>query len=283
MPANEFAVSHDPNALKRVASRVQRASARFDVLGVEFIRCGTRRKPLYNLSMIHLDEIAFFLDRTLEVTRYADEQHGVFHTSARTVRRLGLALEPSPGLRRWAAASRLDAVFLHRPWRLEPDQLAPDVGVLAYHLSFDEHLTLGYNERLAIALGVRNVEVLGTKEGRPLGMIGDTDRVLFAAFERDVWQVFGGLEGSQRNDRELQRVAVVGAMNHALVREAAERGADVYITGQYRQPARVAVAETGIGVLEVGHRRSEVWGLRALAGILRERWAMLEVVLPHDG
>ena len=69
-------------------------------------------------------------------------------------------------------------------------------------------------------------------------------------------------------------------MTEALVHEASERGADVYITGQLRQPGRVAMLDTGIGVIAVGHKRSEAWGLRALAHVLRERWATLEVVLP---
>ena len=80
--------------------------------------------------------------------------------------------------------------------------------------------------------------------------------------------------------REVSRVAVVGAMTDALVREAASRGADVYTTGQLRQPAQAAVLETGIGVVGVGHRRCEEWGLRALAGVLCERWSRLEVILP---
>jgi len=73
-------------------------------------------------------------------------------------------------------------------------------------------------------------------------------------------------------------VAVVGAMTDALVREAAERGATLYITGQFRQPAKLAVAQTQIGVIVVGHRRSELWGLQALTGVVRERWSGLEVV-----
>ena len=79
---------------------------------------------------------------------------------------------------------------------------------------------------------------------------------------------------------EVKRVAVVGAMTDALVREAASRGADLYVTGQFRQPARNAVIETGINVIVVGHRRSELWGLRALAGVVRERWFRLEVIIP---
>jgi putative NIF3 family GTP cyclohydrolase 1 type 2 len=72
-------------------------------------------------------------------------------------------------------------------------------------------------------------------------------------------------------------------MNEMLVREAVERGVQVYITGQWRQPASESVTETGIGVIAVGHRRAEEWGLRALAGVLRERWVQLEVFFPRVG
>jgi putative NIF3 family GTP cyclohydrolase 1 type 2 len=72
-------------------------------------------------------------------------------------------------------------------------------------------------------------------------------------------------------------------MTDALIREAAVRGVDLYITGQLRQPAAAAVEETGIRVIVVGHRRSEDWGLRSLAGVLRDRYFNLEVVLPPVG
>jgi putative NIF3 family GTP cyclohydrolase 1 type 2 len=47
-----------------------------------------------------------------------------------------------------------------------------------------------------------------------------------------------------------------------------------------RKPAQAAVLETGIGIVGVGHRRCEEWGLRAMSGLLRERWSRLEVILP---
>ena len=73
-------------------------------------------------------------------------------------------------------------------------------------------------------------------------------------------------------------LAVVGAMNAALVHEAAAAGADVYLTGQYRPSAAAAVRETGLGVIAVGHARSEAWGLTALTTALRLRFADLEVL-----
>ncbi len=237
---------------------------------------------MHQSGLVYLDELGEFLDRFFVVHRYNDaERGGVYVPSSRPIARLGLALEPWSQLSEWAIAERLDGLFLHRPWQLEPGQLASDVGVITYHLAFDEGLTLGFNPRLAQVLGMSSLEVLGEKEGRPIGMIGDILPQNFARLCSCIDQVFAGQDKALLpKNNEISRIAVVGAMTDALVREAAFRGAEVYITGQLRQPGQKAVLETQIGVVAVGHRRSEEWGLRALAGVLRERWSTLEVVLP---
>ena len=73
----------------------------------------------------------------------------------------------------------LGALLLHRPWELDADALPPDVGVLAYQLAFDERLTPGYNPWFAQVLELRDLEVLGRKGGRPLGMIGALEPASF--------------------------------------------------------------------------------------------------------
>lgn len=236
-----------------------------------------------------LDDIARFLDGYFDAARYGEDRRGIYRGSARSVRRIGVALEARAGLGAWARSQRLDALFLHRPWRLEENELDQGIGVISYHLAFDESLTLGYSTRLAPALSMRNLEVLGEKEGRPLGMIGDVPACSFDEFRSTLAEVFGGEESSREpadeamrageGERTVARVAVMGAMNDSLVREADARGARVYVTGQWRMPANQAVDETGIGVVCVGHKRSEEWGLRAIAGLLRERWASLRVVV----
>lgn len=228
--------------------------------------------------MISIDELAQFLDHFFAVERYGDDQGGVYRAAMRPVRRLGLALEPWPTIDEWADAERLDAVFLHRPWKLAPWQL-PELGVLAYHLAFDEQLTISFNPRLADGLQLTAIETLGEKAGRPIGMIGAVPQQNFADYVALLDQVFGRHdEALTPSEEQIKRVAVVGAMTEPLVREAAERGAQLYVTGQFRQPAREAMRETGIGVIAIGHRRSEIWGLRALAGVIRERWSQIEVV-----
>lgn len=240
-------------------------------------------EPVYTLSMPQLERIARYLDRRFAVERYPDERGGVFRPSDRPVRRLGLALEPFPELPAWIRNRNLDAVFLHRPWSIAELPLPSDVGVLFYHLPFDEHLTLGWNPRLAAALGMRGMQPLGSKQGRTIGMIGDVAPCSIDELRHELGEVFGGLDAAAEGNGKVTRLAVVGAMTDSLVREAAERGADAYVTGQLRQPARWAVAETGIDVFAVGHLRSELWGLQCLAGILRERWTKLDVELAPRG
>ncbi len=231
--------------------------------------------------MTRLDQLTDFLARLLDGERIPDEIGGIYVPSTRAITRLGLALEPWPGLAAWVSDERLDALFLHRPWKLEPGTLAADVGVVTYHRAFDERLTLGFNPHLASALGMSGLETFGLKDGRPVGMLGTIPKEEAAAYCRRLQAVFVGSDGIFPGARaEASRIAVVGAMTDSLVREAAERQVDIYVTGQWRQPGASAVKATGMGVVVVGHRRSEEWGLCMLARLLEERWPDLRVVLP---
>ena len=263
------------------------------------------------MAEIKLTDIAAFLNGYFGVEDYPGETGGIYRPSERPLRRIGLALEAGLELPAWVEAQQLDALFLHRPWKLdallEEDRETRrqgdketgrqgtgeiqsairnrkskigNIGVLFYHLPFDEYLTPGDSPRLADALLLSDTEVLGEKEGRPLGMIGDIEPQPFSDVLATVETIFGGYEEALPcAAANVTRIAVVGAMTEVLVREAAKRGTQAYLTGQFRMPARSAIRELGMGVIAVGHRRSEEWGLRALAGLLRERYANLDVCL----
>ncbi len=243
-----------------------------------------------HIHPVLLNDVVDFLANEFTVDRYPDgEQGGIFHPSGHPVRRLGLALEPFPEWVSWVHENQFDAIWLHRPWQLDLTTLPPDVGVIYNHLPFDEHLTMGYNVRLAAQFGVHDsLEPLGFKQAiretgeplpqRPIGMLFDANAQDASEWIRRTEQLFGGCDRVEPGRKTtVGRVAVVGAMNDALIREAAGRGAGLYLTGQYRPSAQEAVDETGIAVVAVGHRRSEEWGLRALAELLLERWPGLTV------
>lgn len=234
--------------------------------------------------MPSLAEVAAFVRQALDADAFPSEPPAVFVPSERPVARLGLALEPGPDLAAWVDADRLDAVFLHRPWRVADAGLPADVGVLASHVAFDHRLTIGWNPDLARDLGLRDPRPFGEKDGRAIGMMGDGDPADPAAWIERIARTFGGVDDVLPGRAEIvRRIAAIGAMTDVLVRQAASEGAELYVTGQMRQPGLRAAAETGIGIVAVGHARSEVYGLRLLAGMVKRRFggAIGCIVHPH--
>ena len=229
---------------------------------------------------ISLYALADYLNSYLGTARIPGDTQGIYRPSERPVKRVGLALEPWEGIGAWVRRENLDALFLHRPWQLDTQTLPDDVGILAYHLAFDLTLTLGLNPRLANVLQMTQLVPIAYKDNLPLGMLGDIPVTATHNFLQTLTDVFGLAPVVENNVPEtLSRVAIVGAMRDSTIREAAQLGAHLYITGQFRQPARTAVRETGMTVAVIGHNTSELWGLRTLASLLRERWAQLDVVV----
>lgn len=217
--------------------------------------------------------LAAFIDELLDTRAFPGEPPTVFIASDRPVQRLGLALEPGPGLAGWVDADRLDAVFLHRPWGVADAGLPADIGVLASHAPFDHRLTIGANPDLARGLGLRDPRPFGEKDGHAIGLMGDVDAADPASLIGRITQLFGGVDDVRAGRSEpVRRLALAGAVTDALVRGAAADGAQLYVTGQVRQPGLRAAAETGIGIVAVGHARSEVYGLRLLAAAVERRF-----------
>lgn len=193
------------------------------------------------------------------------------------LQRVGLALQPWPGLADWVATHRIDALWLHRPWQLDLTTIPGYLPILYHHLPFDEQVTIGHNRWLARALGFgeeNEMIKLGAKQApflppRPLGMIGWGPTCTVEDWCQHIAGLFGGYESVLRGTgHETNCLAVVGAMTDGLVREAADQGVGLYLTGQYRMAAQKALTETGISLIAVGHQRSEQWGLRLLAELL---------------
>ncbi len=231
---------------------------------------------------LSLVALANYLDGYLGSAYIPNDQNGIYRPSPRLVRRIGLAIEPWTGIETWVQQEHLDALFLHRPWRLDMQALPEEIGILAYHLAFDLKLTFGFNRRLADVLQMTNLTPFAFKEGLPLGMIGDVSTTHTSTFIEYLGETFGVAPTVDRHYREtVSRVALVGAMTDDFIREAAEQGVDLYITGQFRQPARRAISGTDMTIAIVGHAAGELWGIRSLASLLCERYASLDVVIRH--
>ncbi len=225
-------------------------------------------------------DLAAALASHLDQERYHREGDpaGVWLPSDRDIRRVGLRLEAGRPPYDWADA--LDAVLLHRPFGLWPARLPAGVGVLAVHRALDDRLSVGLNPALAHTIGLEADAEPLRHNGNAIGLLGHWPSAL--GLEDAVGRVedeFGGLEDVVGTGPDsVEAVALVGAMTEALVEDAAERGAGLYVTGQIRKPALEAVKRSGIRVVAVGQDRAEWWGLRRLGTLLQEAFPGLEVV-----
>ena len=192
----------------------------------------------------------------------AEDLPSVYRPGPEPVSRLALALEPGDLPQDLSA----DALFLHRPFRL--GARFPGLGVLASHDGFDAQLTTGQNWPLARRLGWSGARALGW-QGRPLGLLADLPGPSWTGLLGSLNAELGGWDFVAAPRIQPSRVLLANALRPELVHLAAAEGAGVYLTGQFRPGARAALAETGLGVVALGHRRSEKWGLRQLERELR--------------
>ncbi|WP_102127556.1 Nif3-like dinuclear metal center hexameric protein [Deinococcus planocerae] len=200
-----------------------------------------------------LDDLA----RWLHV--HLDEPRPLFRAGPPEVASLGLALEPADLPDR----VEVDALFLHRALRL--GGALPALGVLNAHDGFDLQLTTGPNLRLAGRLGWQEVRPLFW-QGRPVGLTATPPEGEWRAFHRALTDELRGEDRSWGPvDPSRVRVALMNAMNPELLGLTHSLGVNVYLTGQLRPSAQEAARALGLGVVALGHRRTELWGLRQLA------------------
>lgn len=157
-----------------------------------------------------------------------------------------------------------DAVFLHRPFRA--GGRFEGRTLLASHAAFDALLTTGVNVPLTRQLGWVDVRVV-MHEGRELGLLARAPQSGWPELLSVLSEEFGGWEQilePARLDGDV-RVALMSACRPELVSLVGQLGAGVYVTGQWRPGAQSRAREAGMGIVALGHRRSEQWGLRQLA------------------
>ena len=183
----------------------------------------------------------------------------LFRDGPQEVRALALALEPDDVPDDVGA----DALFLHRAFGL--GERFPGLGVLASHDGFDAHLTTGENLVLARQLGWQDVQPFKW-EGRIIGLTATPPQHSWRAVQDALTREFGGRDAALEPQDEFHtRLALMSAMKPELLGAVHQQGASIYVTGQLRVSAQLRARELGLGVIALGHRRSELWGLRQLA------------------
>ena len=153
--------------------------------------------------------------------------------------------------------------------------LAHDINLLAYHLPLDCHPTLGNNIRLAQVLGF---DVTGRFGENELGWLGKTANPAI----KTVADLAGWL-GKKLNREPLligdpeQKLETIGWCSGAaqdLLPDAAQAGANVYLSGEISERTVHDAREYGIAYLACGHHATERFGIQALGDLLARQYGI---------
>ncbi len=103
-----------------------------------------------------------------------------------------------------------------------------------------------------------------------LGCIGRLPKVGLAELVRGMGRRFrADVRLTGRAPTRIDTVAVVPGSGGGLVSEVSHRGAQVLVTGEVRYHQMLEAEHLGLGVIELGHDRSEMPAVGLLAGIIR--------------
>ena len=237
------------------------------------------------------DELSMALDAELCVERFKDYcPNGLQVEGKAEIAVLVSGVTACQALLDRAVALQADAILVHHGyfWRGEDQRLVgmrarriktlltADINLFAYHLPLDCHPTLGNNAGLGQAMGLTE-----------FGSINPNDKshpVFQGSFVKaqTLTQIAEGLRGA------LQReVTMVGSGDTAVtsgvwstgggqnyIDEAADAGADLFVTGEISEQTVHVARERGIAFIAAGHHATERYGVRRLGSWIADHYGV---------
>ena len=146
-----------------------------------------------------------------------------------------------------------------------------DVALYVSHLPLDGHQELGNAAGVADVFELEDREAFAEVGGEPVGQRGRTPDPLTVS---EVTSRLGELDTGGREPRvfdfgpdEIRDVAVVTGSGADFLGDAADAGADAFVTGEGKGKLYHEAREAGVNVFLAGHYATETFGVRALESL----------------
>lgn len=230
--------------------------------------------------MITLQQICRFCDELLAPREFSDQAINGLQVEGRSeVRRFATAVTASLSTIEAAVRAGVDLLIVHHglfwqrdspviqgPKRAKLEKLLENrMSLVAYHLPLDAHPEVGNNWCAARELGWEELRPFAKADGKFLGVIGRLPRVerhwmqrqLEAYYEHPAHTAFGGGD-------VVETAALLSGGGYRFLAEAAQAGADSFVTGSFDEPAWHVSFEERINFFALGHAATEKVGPKAL-------------------
>lgn len=231
-----------------------------------------------------LAELTAFLDRELNLAAFGEDHsnNGIQVEGDPEVTKAVFAVDASLEAIEYAEDAKADFLFVHHgiSWgggfRRIKGIDAKRIGLLlnsgitlyAAHLPLDAHPELGNNAGLSKILGLKSLQPFCRLDGADIGFTGTFSRG--TAVETLVKKLKPAIDCSECNfygdpDVKVRKAAVLsGGCSETVLFQAAEAGAELIVTGEFKHQLYHPARELGLNVIAAGHYATETVGPKAV-------------------
>jgi len=232
--------------------------------------------------------------RTEAVGDYDGAVNGLQVANTGTVTSIAAAVDASVATVKLAIAAHADLMIVHHglfwspshPWTGKKYELIRllvenNLAVYSSHLPLDAHPRLGNNAQLCAALGLKNLRPFFVSHGQPIGFQARI-RISRTELAAKLARVTGAHPRIIPGGGEICRcIGVVTGGAGGDLKQAAEAGADTFITGEGPHWTYALAEELGINVFYGGHYATETFGVKALAAHLARKFNVPWTFIDH--
>jgi dinuclear metal center YbgI/SA1388 family protein len=177
-----------------------------------------------------------------------------------------------------AVQARADAILVHHGffWRSEDPVvvgikarrlralMVNDINLFAYHLPLDCHPELGNNAQLGRLMGVSHATPLPASDPSIPVFYGELKQAIpISSFVAKLSSLLGR-ELLLVGDGVVKKIAWCTGAGQGYIDQAADAGADLYVTGEVSEQTVHIARERGICFIAAGHHATERFGVQAV-------------------
>jgi dinuclear metal center YbgI/SA1388 family protein len=237
-----------------------------------------------------LIDLELYLKEYLEIARFKDYCPKGLIVEGNTEVLTGITgVSLSLELIEVAIAKNADFILVHHPHGFWENQstiirgvhkqkierlLNHGISLFGFHLPLDAHPVVGNNVLIAQSLGLKPCGGFLNHSGQDIGLIAEYEN---AISRNDFIQLVDSEIGTSNcqflfGTEFIRKVGICSGSAPHGIEEAQSLGLDLYLTGEARENTQSFCKDEQLNYIAAGHHKTEVYGVRALASHLSQRF-----------
>lgn len=241
-----------------------------------------------------IKNITEYFDVIAPISRSAEwDNDGIMLLCGSDIKKVVLTLDVNTDAVEFAVSQDADLIISHHPFLFKPIKritcdavsenikklIKHDISVLSYHTRMDAS-DMGINQYILQKLGLKEIVPFGLDENDMTGRIGALENAISM---KDLCGCVKNLFKCNcftcsNFDGDVRKIAVVSGGGNEYMEAAAKRGADIFISGEFKHHHYINSQETNFPVISVDHYHCENIFVDLMYDIMTKKFPKLCII-----